>query len=82
MKRWQLQDAKARFSEVVRWSQKRGPQEITLHGKPAAVVVSKDDFDRFAGHKPSFLEFLRDSPLAGAKLRIRRDRSRARDLAL
>jgi antitoxin Phd len=79
MGRWQLQDAKARFSEVVRSSQEVGPQEITVHGKPTAVVLSKADYDRLKGARPSFVTFLRRSPLAGLRLRIDRDRSAARD---
>lgn len=79
MARWQLQDAKARFSEVVRSSQEAGPQEITVHGKPTAVVLSKADYDRLKGVRPSFVTFLRRSPLAGLRLKIDRDRSAARD---
>ena len=44
--RWRLQDAKARFSEVVREAQQRGPQRVTLHGKDAVVIVGADEFDR------------------------------------
>jgi prevent-host-death family protein len=44
--RWRLQDAKARFSEVVREAQQHGPQRVTLHGKDAVVVVRADEFDR------------------------------------
>lgn len=45
-KRWRLQDAKARFSEVVRQAQQEGPQRVTLHGRDTVVVVSADEFDR------------------------------------
>ena len=44
-KSWALQDAKARFSEVVRETAK-GPQRITLHGEEKAYVVSAEDFHR------------------------------------
>jgi|SRR4051812_39629125 prevent-host-death family protein len=44
--RWRLQDAKARFSEVVRQAQQRGPQRVTLHGRDAVVIVRADEFDR------------------------------------
>jgi prevent-host-death family protein len=44
--RWRLQDAKARFSEVVREAQQRGPQRVTLHGRDAVVIVGADEFDR------------------------------------
>ena len=48
MQRWQLQEAKARFSELVKNASTLGPQEITVHGEPAAVVMSKADFEAFA----------------------------------
>ena len=45
-KRWRLQDAKARLSEVVRQARERGPQRVTLHGRDAVVVVGAEEFDR------------------------------------
>jgi antitoxin Phd len=42
--KWKLQDAKARFSEVVRRAHSHGPQHITVHGKDSVVVVSLEDF--------------------------------------
>jgi prevent-host-death family protein len=42
---WKMQDAKARFSEVVRRAKAGGPQRVTLHGKAAVVVVDADRFD-------------------------------------
>lgn len=44
--RWQLQDAKARFSEVVRRAREDGPQRVTLHGKDAVVIVSAEAYDQ------------------------------------
>jgi len=82
MRRWQLQEAKARFSEVVRASRTSGPQEITLHDKPAAVVLSRSDYDHLRGEKPSFLAFLRRSPLVGLDLTIERDGSSTREFEL
>jgi prevent-host-death family protein len=41
---WKLQDAKARFSEVVRRAQSEGPQRVTVHGKDAVVVVAAKDY--------------------------------------
>jgi prevent-host-death family protein len=43
---WKLQDAKARFSEVVRRARSEGPQRVTVHGKDAVVVVAAEEFDR------------------------------------
>lgn len=81
-RRWQLQEAKARLSEVVRASADAGPQEITVHGKTTAVLVSKEDYERLTKKKPSFVEFMRNSPLVGVDLKIQRDRSPVRKVAL
>jgi antitoxin Phd len=43
---WRLQDAKARFSEVVRLAREAGPQRVTVRGKEAVVVVASEEFDR------------------------------------
>lgn len=43
---WALQDAKAKFSEVVKRAQTEGPQEVTVRGEPAAVVLSLAEFKR------------------------------------
>jgi len=43
---WRLQDAKARFSELVRRSHSDGPQHVTLHGKESVVVVDAVEFRR------------------------------------
>jgi antitoxin Phd len=80
MHRWQLQDAKARFSEVVKSAATEGPQEITVRGKPAAVVLSKDEYQRLIGQKPTLADFLRQSPLHGMELDIERDRSTDREV--
>lgn len=75
---WQLQEAKARLSELVRSAEQEGPQAISVRGEPVAVVVSQRDFERMTGKKPTFFEFLRRSPLVGVELEIRRDRSPVR----
>ncbi|MBI2912243.1 MAG: type II toxin-antitoxin system Phd/YefM family antitoxin [Chloroflexi bacterium] len=82
MRRWQLQEAKARLSEVVRSAQGEGPQEITVRGEPAVVVVSSRDYDRLKGRKPSFVEFMARSPLAGVDVDLERDRSPVRTVEL
>jgi len=78
MRRWQLQAAKARLSEVLRAAREDGPQEITLRGSAVAVVLAKEDFERLTSKAGSFVDFVRRSPLAGLELRVRRDRSPAR----
>jgi prevent-host-death family protein len=44
-----LQDAKARFSELVRRVRSEGPQHVTVHGRDAVVVISAEEFRRLTG---------------------------------
>ena len=46
---WPLQDAKARFSELVRLVRTEGPQHVTVHGRDEVVVISKEEFRRLQG---------------------------------
>jgi prevent-host-death family protein len=41
---WSLQDAKARFSELVRRVHSEGPQRVTVHGRDEVVIISADEF--------------------------------------
>src|SRR5258706_12924596 len=43
---WLLQDAKARFSELVRRVRSEGPQRVTVHGRDEVVVISAEEFRR------------------------------------
>ncbi len=63
MQAWQMQEAKARLSEVVKRAESEGPQDITLHGQSVAVLISRTMFDRLAGTECSLVEFMRKSPL-------------------
>lgn len=60
-----LQDAKARFSELVRRAHSDGPQRVTVHGRDEVVVVSADEFDRLEGDRSGQLlvDLMRGSPL-------------------
>ncbi|MBV6418617.1 MAG: hypothetical protein CMLOHMNK_03525 [Steroidobacteraceae bacterium] len=82
MSSWQLQDAKARLSEVVKKAAKEGPQRITLHGEPAAVVLSEADYRRLKEPPRRFIDFIRGSPLKGVELDLARDRSPQRKIGL
>lgn len=79
---WQLQEAKARLSELVKTAQRAGPQQITVRGKPVAVVLARGDYDKLIADKPRFVDFLGNSPLKGISLNVRRDKSTARDIKL
>jgi len=81
MTTWQMQTAKARFSDVVKRAADEGPQEITVHGRPVAVVVSRELFDRLSGSGESLVAFMRNSPLAGEEdVVFERERSLPREL--
>ncbi len=64
MQTWQLQEAKAHMSELVKMAQSQ-PQEITLHGKPVAVLVSRETFEHLSQQQESLVSFMRRSPLWG-----------------
>ena len=53
-----MQDAKNRFSEVVKRARDEGPQTVTVHGQRAAVVVSAMEFDALIKPRMSFVDFL------------------------
>ena len=83
MQTCQIQEAKAQLSEVVKCAEKKGPQEITLHGKPVAVVLSLAAFKRLSGNDCSLVEFMRRSPLYGLEeIEFTRDKSRTRKVTL
>ncbi|HEX6084501.1 MAG TPA: type II toxin-antitoxin system prevent-host-death family antitoxin [Thermoanaerobaculia bacterium] len=68
--RWALQDAKARFSEVVRKAKTEGPQRITVHGREEVVVVAVEEYRRLMGERTgaALVKLLRDSPLRDLEL--------------
>ena len=82
MQTWQLQAAKARLSELVKRAATEGPQEITVRGVTAAVVLSAAEFEKLtapAKPKQSFIEFMRASPWYGVELDLERDKSLPKD---
>lgn len=82
MNQWQLQDAKARFSELVKCATTKGPQHITVRGEPTVVLISEAAFNELSKPKLSFIQFMRQSPLMGTKLNLTRDKSLNRDVDL
>jgi antitoxin Phd len=75
---WQIQEAKARLSEVVKKAEKEGPQKITVHGESAAVVISSKEYQRFKHPKGSFVRFMQNSPLYGLELELQREQTLTR----
>lgn len=57
---WQVQEAKQRFSELIRRTLDEGPQTVTRHGQPVVVVVPAADYTGSSGL--SFKEFLLSGP--------------------
>jgi antitoxin Phd len=80
-KAWKLEDAKARFSELVRSAQQSGPQHVTVRGREAAVVLSPEDFRRLTRNaeqdRPPLVPFLEGLGLDD--LDLSRDRDTGRD---
>jgi prevent-host-death family protein len=82
MHTWQMQEAKARLSEVVKCAEREGPQEITLHGQSVAILISRDMYDRLAGTGQSLVEFIRSSPLYDQDdVNLSRDTSTTREVS-
>ena len=79
---WQLQEAKGKFSEVVKRALSEGPQGITVRGEPVAVVISRAEYVRLTKPKPGFVEFMRGSPMTGLELDIERPQGLTREIAL
>lgn len=72
---WQLQTAKARFSELFRRARAEGPQWVTRQGKEAVVVLSAEEFERLSARSKqpsSLVEFFAESPLAKVSLDLER----------
>jgi prevent-host-death family protein len=82
--RWALQDAKARFSEVVRKAKSEGPQRITVHGREEVVVVSVEEYRRVKGQPTggALVKLLQGSPLRNLTIKRLRTRGRVRGVKL
>jgi prevent-host-death family protein len=78
--RWQVQEAKQRFSELVRHARDDGPQFVTKHGEEVAVVVAMEDYRRLTG-RADFKQVLLSAPDLSA-LDIERSREPARSVEL
>jgi prevent-host-death family protein len=63
---WKLEDAKARFSEVVKLAERGAPQHVSVRGRAAVVILSVADYVRLApaASSPSLASLFADSPFA------------------
>jgi len=60
--RWQVQEAKQRFSELIRTAHAEGPQVVTRHGEAIAVVIDIVDYRHLKGDIAEFKDYLRSGP--------------------
>ena len=79
---WKLEDAKARFSELVRRAHDEGPQAVTVRGRPAVVVLDAEAYERLAAPVPTLplVAFLESLDMEG--LDLTRDRDETREVEL
>jgi len=70
MSSWELEDAEARFSELVRRAHAEGPQAVTMRGRRAVITVDADEFECLAAPKPKLplVEFLESLDMEGIDL--------------
>jgi len=80
MNTWQMQEAKARLSELVKSAEYEGPQYIIHHGNSVAVVISQTTYDRLTGHAQGLEALIQSSPLFDVNdVQLDRDISPTRD---
>jgi len=82
---WQVQTAKAKFSEVFRLARLEGPQLITRQGKDGVIMLPVEQFDQLVNRSrqpKSLLQFFRESPLVGLELDFERSKEVSRDIKL
>ena len=72
---WLLQDAKAKFSELVRRVRSEGPQHVTVHGRDEVVVVAAEEFRRLKGERggDALIAAMQASPYRDIDLEPRRE---------
>lgn len=62
MASWQLQEAKAKLSELIRRAAEEGPQTVTYRGSEKAVVLSVEDYRHLVAARPSLTDYLLTGP--------------------
>ena len=82
--RWPLQDAKARFNELVCRARSEGPQHVTVHGRDEVVVVAAEEFRRLKGDRTgeALIAALQASPYRDIDIEPRRIRLPVCDVKL
>jgi prevent-host-death family protein len=78
---WQLQEAKAKFTQLMNEA-KLEPQIISRHGVRETVMISIEKFEELLKPHNDVVSFFRKSPLYNAELDLTRDKSLSRDIEL
>lgn len=81
-KTWQLQEAKNKFSELVRKATEEGPQVVTKHGRESVVVISSEEYRKLEQPETLLVDFFRQSPLYDLQIDLERDKSLSRNIQL
>src|SRR5208282_4696459 len=81
---WLLQDAKAKFSELVRRVRSEGPQHVTVHGRDEVVIVAAEEFRRLKGERSgeALIAAMQASPCRDIDIEPKRDRMPVRRVDL
>jgi len=81
---WLLQDAKARFSELVRKVRSEGPQHVTVHGRDEVVIIAAEEFRRLKGGMSgrALIQAMQASPYPEIDLEPKRAPMPVRDVSL
>ena len=80
--RWQVQEAKQRFSEALRAAESGEPQIVTRHGEEVAVIINIAEYHRLRGEQVDLMAYLRAEPSADADFTIDRQRELPREIDL
>lgn len=78
---WQLQEAKSKFSALIKKTKKE-PQIITVHGEKRAVVLSFEEYQQLLKPPSTLVRFLQQSPLAKIDLKLERLQDTGRNIKL
>ena len=76
---WQIQEAKQKFSQLIRQAEQEGPQIVTKHGEEVAVIISSETYRKLKEQKPNFKEFLLNAPDL-SQLELERSKETTRDI--
>ena len=81
-KSWQIQEAKAKFSHLIKETVSSGYQTITKNGETVAYIVSKEEFEQYLKPHKSLIEIFEQSPYPEIDLEIERSKESMREIDL